>query len=660
MPSYKSTKSKPTQDPYELQGEENHPHHHCKFQTKFDEPPPHLTNPSPWNTAERLPIPGYHLEGGGQILRNSLALAALTSRPIHVYHIRKNRRDGGGLKRQHLAGANWIREACGSGKRGMNSGIAAVGNKSLFLDPRTTWDAEEAVGREEGEVVPWWRTERRSKTTTSDGETVEEEEVKRKVAIEVGSNGSAMLVFQAVFPVIVLTAARFAPYNDPKDAAATVEVPKITLEIRGGTNVSWSPSFEYTALILLPTLTRHGAIPEGITAHLEKRGWMNGGMGIVRFEIPPFLSGEGVKPIRIGDDRVPEKRNERVVKFSLTLVVPLPEELEVWEEVGRQLISELTWDEPVSEAEVEGVENLSLSPTPKVPVELTTLSLASLPSNPTPADLARTSARAYYALIQLTTTSGHHLAYDIQVTRKETKKSGKGGGGGGKLKPHQRKNPPHSSKLPAPGGSATFAASWSFSSEARKIHEAHAAEVLAIPIAQLYKRWASGALVDEHLEDQLVIWQALTDQWSYVSHQPPLSVSSNPLSTSTSTTPPPPDGNNTSVKNPPPESTIHTQTAQWVAGLVALTKFTTSPPWGGDGLVKGVFGCGLKAGDERPEWGRRNRDEELGWLPGAEVGDGPEVRVPVEEDERWVKWVEGRMEGEEAEAEVAAEVEEQK
>jgi RNA 3'-terminal phosphate cyclase len=54
-----------------------------------------------------IEINGAQGEGGGQILRTSLTLSALTTAPVHIHHIRANRRMPG-LRPQHLAAVNAI------------------------------------------------------------------------------------------------------------------------------------------------------------------------------------------------------------------------------------------------------------------------------------------------------------------------------------------------------------------------------------------------------------------------------------------------------------------------------------------------------------------------------------------------------------------------
>lgn len=64
----------------------------------------------------------------------------------------------------------------------------------------------------------------------------------------------------------------------------------VRLTMTGGTNVSGSPSFEYVESVLLPTLHSIG-FPE-ISAKIKKRGWNQGGssIGEIAFTIPPRAS----------------------------------------------------------------------------------------------------------------------------------------------------------------------------------------------------------------------------------------------------------------------------------------------------------------------------------------------------------------------------------
>lgn len=75
-------------------------------------------------------IDGAMGEGGGQVLRTSLALAALTGRAIRITNIRANRKKGG-LLRQHLTAVNAVAavsHACVSG--------AHLGSTELEFEPR--------------------------------------------------------------------------------------------------------------------------------------------------------------------------------------------------------------------------------------------------------------------------------------------------------------------------------------------------------------------------------------------------------------------------------------------------------------------------------------------------------------------------------------------
>src|SRR5689334_13250439 len=79
--------------------------------------------------ASPLRIDGSHGEGGGQILRSSLALAIVTGRSVAIDNIRAGRKEPG-LKRQHLAAVNAAAAICGGRVTG-----AAVGSRTVTLEP---------------------------------------------------------------------------------------------------------------------------------------------------------------------------------------------------------------------------------------------------------------------------------------------------------------------------------------------------------------------------------------------------------------------------------------------------------------------------------------------------------------------------------------------
>lgn len=70
-----------------------------------------------------IEINGAHGEGGGQILRSSLTLSALSGLPVHITHIRANRSQPG-LRPQHLAAVKAIAKLTGAEMAGahLNSG----------------------------------------------------------------------------------------------------------------------------------------------------------------------------------------------------------------------------------------------------------------------------------------------------------------------------------------------------------------------------------------------------------------------------------------------------------------------------------------------------------------------------------------------------------
>ena len=90
-------------------------------------------------------IDGSYGEGGGQILRSSLSLAAITGKPINIYNIRAGRKKPG-LAAQHLTSVRAAAAICNAEVRG-----DALGSMVLEFVPGSavqagsyTFDASEA------------------------------------------------------------------------------------------------------------------------------------------------------------------------------------------------------------------------------------------------------------------------------------------------------------------------------------------------------------------------------------------------------------------------------------------------------------------------------------------------------------------------------------
>ena len=60
-----------------------------------------------------LEIDGSHGEGGGQLVRTAVALAAITGTPVRLHHVRA-KRDKPGLAPQHLAAVRAVASLCGA------------------------------------------------------------------------------------------------------------------------------------------------------------------------------------------------------------------------------------------------------------------------------------------------------------------------------------------------------------------------------------------------------------------------------------------------------------------------------------------------------------------------------------------------------------------
>jgi RNA 3'-terminal phosphate cyclase (ATP) len=77
-----------------------------------------------------LIIDGSHGEGGGQILRSTLSLAAITGRPVSIENLRANRKKPG-LAAQHLTSVRTAEMLCDAEVKG-----AELGSQTLQFIPR--------------------------------------------------------------------------------------------------------------------------------------------------------------------------------------------------------------------------------------------------------------------------------------------------------------------------------------------------------------------------------------------------------------------------------------------------------------------------------------------------------------------------------------------
>lgn len=179
--------------------------------------------------AKPIEIDGRVGEGGGQVVRIAVALAALTTQPIKIINIRGNRPRGGGLKNQHVAAIQWLAEATDAVVDGLS-----VGSSTLTFKPKLSpAEALLPIGGEGGERV---------------------------VKVGKSNASSTMLILQAIMPFLIFAS------GGP-----------MTVEVLGGTNVDFSPSYDYLDQVLLPTLEERWSIT--VQRNVIQRSWSLGPQG---------------------------------------------------------------------------------------------------------------------------------------------------------------------------------------------------------------------------------------------------------------------------------------------------------------------------------------------------------------------------------------------
>ena len=143
-----------------------------------------------------IEIDGSQGEGGGQVMRTALSLAACLGKAVHIRHIRAGRQNPG-LMRQHLACVRAIAGICDAKVKG-----ASIGSKAVEFIPGTIRAGD--------------------------------------YRFAVGSAGSSTLVFQTVLPALLLA-------DKPS-----------RLTLVGGTHNPLAPSFDFIQQAFLPVLRQIG------------------------------------------------------------------------------------------------------------------------------------------------------------------------------------------------------------------------------------------------------------------------------------------------------------------------------------------------------------------------------------------------------------------
>ncbi len=188
--------------------------------------------------AAKLIIDGSHGEGGGQILRSTLSLSAITGRPVRIENLRANRKKPG-LAAQHLTSVRAAAMLCDAELKG-----AELGSQTLQFIPR--------------------------KPVRAGDYSLDVAEAR-----EGGSAGAVMLVLQTLLIPLALT-----------EGVSTVI-------LHGGTHVDMSPSYDYVHDVWLPTLARMGVRAE---LSLVRSGWYPVGRGEARLRI---TGSEKLLPLRL-------------------------------------------------------------------------------------------------------------------------------------------------------------------------------------------------------------------------------------------------------------------------------------------------------------------------------------------------------------------------
>jgi len=165
-------------------------------------------------------IDGSYGEGGGQILRTSVALSAITNKAIEVFNIRA-KREPTGLRPQHATAIKAVASLCNADVENLS-----IGSSMIRFVPKEMQSGS--------------------------------------MKMDVGTAGSITMILQAVIPAVSLAGKR------------------ADVELIGGTDVRWSPTFDYMRYVVRAAYKILGI---NFDLNVLKRGYYPSGGGIVKASI---------------------------------------------------------------------------------------------------------------------------------------------------------------------------------------------------------------------------------------------------------------------------------------------------------------------------------------------------------------------------------------
>ena len=171
---------------------------------------------------EFVQVDGSQGEGGGQILRTAIAFSVIQRRPVRIENIRAGR-EVPGLRRQHLSAIKVLARVFGGELRG-----ATEGSKTVTFVPG--------------------------------------DQQLQALSFDMGTAASITLVLQAVVPAIALTHSR------------------LELALTGGTDVPWSPTYDYFERVAREA---YGSVGIRFEVAAGRRGYYPRGGGKVTASIEP-------------------------------------------------------------------------------------------------------------------------------------------------------------------------------------------------------------------------------------------------------------------------------------------------------------------------------------------------------------------------------------